>query len=51
MLGAIALVIAMVLFIPMFLMSMMAIAGLMSWVLTSDAEDRHAGSELVDLNR
>ena len=50
MLGAIVLAVAMVLFIPVFLMSMMGIAGVFSWLLTSDAERRHAGSELVDLN-
>jgi hypothetical protein len=50
-LGAIVLVIAMVLFIPMFLVSMMGIAGLMSWVLTTDGEDRHEGSELIALNK
>ena len=51
MLGAIVLVIGMVLFIPMFLVSMMGIAALMSWMLTGDAEDRHAGSELIELNK
>jgi uncharacterized oligopeptide transporter (OPT) family protein len=50
-LGPILLAVGMALFVPMFLMSMMAIAGLMSWVLTADAEERFAGSELVDLNK
>lgn len=48
--GAIALVVIMILAVPVILMSMMGIAGLMSWVLTADAEERHAGSELIDLN-
>lgn len=50
MLGAILLVIAFVLFVPMFLMSMGAVAGLLGAFLKSDAEERHAGSELVELN-
>jgi hypothetical protein len=49
-LGAIALIIAMVLFIPVFLMTMMGIAALMDWALTTDAEERYEGSELVELN-
>lgn len=51
MLGAVALIVGMIVFIPVFLMSMMAIAGLMSWALPADAEDRHAGSELIELNK
>ena len=41
----------MIVTVPIVLVSMMGIAGLMSWVLTADAEERHAGSELIDLNR
>jgi hypothetical protein len=50
-LGAVLIVIALLAIPPMVLMSGMAMAALLGWVLQSDAEDRHAGSELVDLLR
>ena len=50
MLGVVALVLAFLVGIPIFLMSMGAIAALLGAFLKDDAEQRHAGSELVDLN-
>ena len=51
MLGVVALVLAFLVGIPIFLMSMGAIAGILGTFLKDDAEQRHAGSELIDLNR
>jgi hypothetical protein len=51
MLGAIILAIAFVVFMPVFLMSMGAIAGVLGTFLKLDAEERHAGSELIELNK
>lgn len=51
MLGAILLAIAFVLFVPVFLMSMGAVAGILGAFLKDDAEQRHAGSELIELNK
>lgn len=51
MLGAILLAVAFVAFVPVFLMSMGGIAALLGTFLKDDAEERYAGSELVDLNR
>ena len=48
--GAIAIVVALVLFPVIFLMSMAVLAALMGTRLYKDAEQRHEGSELVDLN-
>jgi len=50
-LGAIILAVAFVVFVPVFLMSMGAIAGLLGTFLKQDAETRHEGSELVALNK
>jgi hypothetical protein len=50
-LGAIILAVVFVIFVPAFLMSMGAIAGVLGTFLTSDAEERHAGSELIELNK
>jgi hypothetical protein len=50
MLGAILLAVAFVLFVPIFLMSMAALAGVLGAFLKDDAEQRHEGSELIDLN-
>ena len=49
-LGAIILAVVFVLFVPAFLMSMGALAGVLGTFLKDDAEQRHAGSELIDLN-
>ena len=51
MLGIVALVVAFLIGIPLFLMSMGLIAGLLGTFLKDDAEDRYEGSELVDLNK
>ena len=51
MIGAIVLIIAMVAFIPMLLISGMVASSIFSFALTKDAEARHEGSELIDLNR
>jgi hypothetical protein len=50
MLGAVVLVVAMLLFIPILLVSGGIAAAILGWALKSDAEERHAGSELVDLS-
>lgn len=50
MLGAIVLAAAFLVFVPVFLMSMGALAGVLGTLLTADAEQRHEGSELIDLN-
>ena len=51
MLGVVLLVLAFLVGIPAFLMSMGAVGGLLGTFLKDDAEQRYAGSELVDLNK
>ena len=51
MLGVVLLVLGFLIGIPVFLMSMGAIAGVLGAFLKDDAEQRHAGSELIDLNK
>ena len=51
MFGVVALVLVFLVGIPIFLMSMGAIAGVLGSFLEDDAEQRHAGSELIDLNK
>ncbi|MEN3271510.1 MAG: hypothetical protein V7636_271 [Actinomycetota bacterium] len=51
MLGGIAIVVVMLMLVPIVLMSGMALAAVLDHVLTTDAEARHEGSELIDLNR
>jgi hypothetical protein len=51
MLGAIVLAIAFVLFVPVLLMSLGAIAAVLGTFLKADAEERHAGSELIELTK
>ena len=52
MLGAIILIIALVVAIPVgFLMSTSIAAAILGQALTLDAEGRHEGSELVDLTK
>jgi hypothetical protein len=49
--GIAILVVAFVIGIPVFLMSMGVVAGILGTFLKDDAEARYAGSELVDLNQ
>lgn len=52
MIGPVILIIVLVIAIPVaFLMSTTIVAGILSWSLTSDAEARNEGSELIELNR
>jgi hypothetical protein len=51
MLGAILLVVAFLIFVPSFLMTGGAFAALLGHFLKDDAEQRHEGSELVELNK
>ena len=51
MLGGIVIVVVLLAIPPMVLMSGMALAAVLDHVLTTDAEARHEGSELVDLNK
>ena len=48
--GAIAIIVALILFPVAFLMSMTGLAAALGVSLKKDAEARHEGSELVDLN-
>ncbi|GAC1307316.1 MAG: hypothetical protein NVSMB16_03530 [Acidimicrobiales bacterium] len=51
MIGAILVVVAVVVVLPpMFLMGGLIFSGVLGWLLKDDAEQRHAGSELIDLN-
>jgi hypothetical protein len=50
--GAIAIVLFLLVLFPVaFLMSGALASGLLGFFLQNDAEDRHEGSELIDLNR
>jgi hypothetical protein len=51
MLGAVLLAVAFVVFVPVMLMSLGGVAALLGTFLKDDAEERHAGSELIELNR
>ena len=51
MLGGIAIVVVLLVIPPLVLMTGMAVAAVLDHVLTTDAEARHEGSELIDLNR
>ena len=52
MLGAVLVALAVIVVIPSsFMIGGAVLAGLLGWSLKSDADDRHEGSELVDLNR
>jgi hypothetical protein len=49
--GAIVVVVAMVVVLPPLLFGSGAlVAALLGWLLRDDAEARHEGSELIDLN-
>lgn len=49
--GAIAIVVALLVFPVLFLMGMAVVAALLGGLLNADARTRYAGSELVELNR
>jgi hypothetical protein len=49
--GVVLLVLGFLVGIPVFLMSMGGMAALLGTFLKDDAEQRHAGSELIDLNK
>lgn len=51
MVGAIALIVAMLVFFPLLFMGGMALAGVLGWSLKVEGEAAHPGSELIDLNR
>ncbi|MFZ4720124.1 MAG: hypothetical protein ACOYMR_11905 [Ilumatobacteraceae bacterium] len=48
--GAIAIVIALLLFPVIAIMGSVTIAALLGWALDRDAVDRNEGSELIDVN-
>ena len=51
MLGALIIAFVIVVVLPVtILMSGAVVAGLMGWAATDDAEQRHEGSELIDLS-
>lgn len=51
MIGAVVMVVALVLFPVVLLLSTAALAGLLGSALHHDSANRHAGSELLELNR
>lgn len=48
--GAIAIIVALLIFPAVAVMGSTTIAGLLGWALDRDARDRAEGSELVDVN-
>lgn len=50
-LGAVLIVVAVVVFVPLVLVGGLVVAALLGWALKADAEATHAGSELIALNR
>lgn len=48
--GAIAIILALLVFPVIAIMGSVTIAALLGWSLNADAEDRHEGSELLDVN-
>ena len=48
--GAIAIIIALLIFPVIAIMGSVTIAALLGWALHRDAEERHEGSELIDAN-
>jgi hypothetical protein len=50
--GAVIVAVIIVIVLPVTLMVLgTVVAGLLGWSLKDDAEDRYAGSELIDLNK
>ena len=48
--GAIAIIIALVIFLVVAIMGLASIAVVLGFLLNRDAEQRHEGSELLDVN-
>lgn len=48
--GAIAIIVALLAFPVIAIMGSVTIAALLGWALNRDAEERHEGSELIDVN-
>ena len=48
--GAIAIIIALLIFPVIAIMGSVTIAALLGWALNRDAQERHEGSELIDVN-
>lgn len=48
--GAIAIVVALLIFPVIAIMGSVTVAALLGWALNRDAEERFEGSELVDVN-
>ena len=48
--GAVAIIIALLVFPVIAIMGSVTIAAMLGWALHRDAEDRHEGSELIDVN-
>lgn len=51
MVGAVAVIILLLLIPVVVMMSGAVVAGVLGWALGRDAETRHEGSELIELNR
>ena len=49
--GAVAIVVVLLLIPVGFLVTMTGVAGVLGWLLKHDADARHEGSELLELNR
>lgn len=48
--GAIVIILALLAFPVIAIMGSVTIAALLGWALNRDAEERHEGSELIDVN-
>ena len=48
--GAIAIIVALLIFPVLAIMGTVGIAAGLGWALHRDAEERHEGSELIDVN-
>ena len=51
MLGAVLLVVAMLLMVPLILVVGGVVMGVLGWSVQADVEQAHEGSELIELNR
>ncbi len=51
MIGAVVLIVAMLVFVPLLFVGGMVIAGVLGWSLKVEGEATHPGSELIELNR